>query len=117
MEKRIALLVVVSGFIVSQCLRQIDPMRRNLLELGYDQALVGKGPQALYAYYYYNDPSFINTNMALRLAIAPPYLDSEIGFRHLLSPTTDVGIGIFGGGFADNYYEIRQGHYKQGESF
>ena len=25
---------------------QIDPMQRNLLELGYDQALVGQGPQA-----------------------------------------------------------------------
>ena len=118
MEKRIALLLLATMFTGFQCTGQIDPMRRNLLELGYDQPIVGKGPQAVYAYYYYNNPTFLsNTNMALRLAIAPAYLDSEIGFRHLISPTTDVGIGIFGGGFADNYYEVRQGRYKEKESF
>ncbi len=118
MEKRIALLLVTAVTVaVSTVFGQIDPIHRNLLELGYDQPLMGHGPQALYAYYYYNNPAFVNTNMALRLAIAPAYFDSEIGFRHLLSPTTDVGIGVFGGGFADNYYEIRQGHYFKGQSF
>lgn len=96
---------------------QIDPERRNLLEVGYDQSMNGLGPQALYAYYYYNNPDFAGTNAALRLAIAPVYFDSELGFRHLLSPLTDVGIGIFGGGFANDYYEVRQGHYYRGQSF
>ena len=90
---------------------QIDPYPRNLLELGYDYSLSGQGPQSLYAYYYYNNPALMNTNTALRLAVAPVYLDGELGFRQLLSPYTDVGLGFSGGGFAENYYEIRQGHY------
>lgn len=96
---------------------QIDPYARNLLQLGYDQPLAGRGPHAAYAYYYYNDPAFLNTNMALRLAVAPVYFDGELGFRELLSPTTDVGLALNGGGFNDNYYEIRQGHYLRSESF
>ena len=96
---------------------QIDPYPRNLLQLGYDYSLSGQGPQSLYAYYYYNNPALMNTNTALRLAVAPVYLDGELGFRQLLSPYTDVGLGFSGGGFAENYYEIRQGHYYKDESF
>ena len=101
----------------SVALAQIDPYPRSLLELGYDQSMSGKGPQSLYAYYYYNNPEFLRTNMALHLAVAPVYLDGEIGFRQLLSPHTDVGIGINGGGYGENYYEVRQGRYLEGESF
>ena len=101
----------------SLCLAQIDPLHRNLLQLGYDQSVTGQGPQALYLYYYYNDPEFVRTNLALRLAIAPVYFDGELGFKQLLSPYTDAGIGISGGGFGDNYYEVRQGRYRKEESF
>jgi hypothetical protein len=96
---------------------QIDPYPRNLLELGYDYSLSGQGPQALYAYYYYNNPALMNTNIALRLAVAPVYFDGELGFRQLLSPHTDVGLGLSGGGFGENYYEMRQGQYFKDESF
>lgn len=96
---------------------QVDPIQRSLLQLGYDQPLNGRGPQAVYAYYYYNRPELVGTNVALRLAIAPAYVDGEIGFRELLSPNTDVGIGVYGGAFGDNYYEVRQGDYRLGESF
>jgi hypothetical protein len=85
--------------------------------LGYDQPLAGQGPQAAYAYYYYNNPDFFNTNTALRLAIAPAYVDGEVGFKHLLSPSTDVGLGFNGGLFGANYYEVRQGQYYKSESF
>ena len=98
-------------------LAQIDPYTRSLLQLGYDQSLSSQGPQSLYAYYYYNNPGLLRTNVALRLAVAPVYFDGEIGFRQLLSPHTDVGIGINGGGYGENYYEVRQGHYFKGESF
>jgi hypothetical protein len=100
-----------------QIFAQIDPYRRNLVELGYDQPIVGQGPQAAYAYYYFNNPEFISTNMALRLAVAPVYLDGELGFKQLLSPHTDVGIGLYGGAYGDNYYEVRQGDYVKTESF
>ena len=103
--------------VTSLIFAQIDPKHRNLLELGYDQPIVGQGPQAVYAYYYYNNPEFIRTNMALRLAVAPAYLYSELGFKQLLSPYTDIGIGLYGGAFGDNYYEVRQGHYYKNESF
>jgi hypothetical protein len=96
---------------------QIDPEYRSLLELGYDQPLTGLGPQGIYAYYYYNTPRFFNTNTALRMAFAPAYVDGEVGFKQLLSPTTDVGVGFNGGVFGANYYEVRQGQYYQSESF
>ena len=101
----------------STVLAQIDPYPRSLLQLGYDQSLSGRGPQSLYAYYYYNNPEFLRTNVTLRLAAAPVYLDAEIGFPHLLTPQTSLGIGINGGAFGDNYYEVRQGHYFKDESF
>jgi hypothetical protein len=101
----------------SMVLAQIDPYPRSLLQLGYDQSLSGQGPQSLYAYYYYNNPEFLRTNVTLRLAAAPVYLDAEIGFPHLLTPQTSLGIGINGGAFGDNYYEVRQGHYFKDESF
>ncbi len=110
----VSLVIVLGGF---NCCAQIDPEHRNLLELGYDQPITGKGPQGVYAYYYYNNPDLYNTNVDLRLAIAPAYVDGELGFKQLLSPTTDVGLGLYGGMFGANYYEVRQGRYYQNESF
>jgi hypothetical protein len=110
----VSLVALLGSF---NCYAQIDPMHRNLLELGYDQPLTGKGPQGVYAYYYYNTPELFNTNTALRLAIAPAYVDGELGFKQLLSPTTDVGLGFNGGAFGANYYEVRQGQFYQNESF
>lgn len=96
---------------------QVDPYRRNLIQLGYDQPLTGKGPQGVYAYYHYNDPALTGTNTALRLAVAPVYVDGEFGFRGVLSQNTDLGLGFSGGGFSENYYEIRNGQYVKEESF
>ena len=96
---------------------QIDPVERDLIQMGYNQPVQGRSPLAGYAYYYRNQPDFLHTNLTLRLAVAPTYLDSELGFSHLLGPQTDLGIGAAGGGFADNYNEIRGGKWIQGESF
>jgi hypothetical protein len=96
---------------------QLDPVPRNLIQLGYYQPLEGYAPFAGYAFYYYNRPDFLRTNLTLRLAIAPVYLDSELGFVGALGPNTDLGVGIAGGGFSDNYYEIRDGTYYADESF
>jgi hypothetical protein len=111
-------LILTAALLIDfNCQAQIDPEHRNLLELGYDQPLTGKGPQGVYAYYYYNNPDLYNTNVDLRLAIAPAYVDGELGFKQLISPTTDVGLGFNGGAFGANYYEVRQGRYYQNESF
>ena len=77
----------------------------------------GHAPLAGYAYYYHNQPDFLRTNLTLRLAVAPMYLDSELGFVDGLGPQTDFAIGLAGGGFADSYNEIRGGKCIQGESF
>ncbi len=96
---------------------QIDPEKRRLVQLGYNQPVQGRGPLAGYAFYYFNEPGFIQTNLTLRLAVAPVYLDSELGIRHVLSPNTDLAIGLAGGGFADSYSEIRLGKLLKDESF
>jgi len=96
---------------------QIDPVKRDLIQLGYNQPVEGHSPFAGYAFYYHNQPNFLRTNLTLRLALAPVYLDSELGFVHGLGPNTDFGLGLAGGGFADSYDEIRGGRYFPGESY
>lgn len=99
------------------CQGQIDPYKRELLQLGYNGHLQGHAPLSAYAFYYDNRPGFLRTNLTLRLAVAPIYLDSELGFSQALGPNTDFGLGLAGGGFADSYAEIRQGKYHTHESF
>jgi len=96
---------------------QIDPVRRDLIQLGYNAAFEGHAPLSAYAFYYYNRPDFPRTNLTLRLAVAPTYLDSELGLRNALGENTDVGIGVAGGGYADSYNEVRHGQYLPSESF
>jgi hypothetical protein len=96
---------------------QIDPVKRDLIQIGYNAPLEGHSPLSVYAFYYRNEPNFFQSNLTLRLAIAPTYLDSELGISHVLDPNTDLGIGVAGGGFADSYYEVQQGKYLPQQSF
>jgi hypothetical protein len=98
-------------------LAQIDPVKRDLIQFGYDAAFQGHPPISAYAFYYRNQPDFTRTNLTLRLALAPTYMDSELGILGALTPHTDIGIGIGGGGFADSYNEIRGGKLYPAESF
>src|SRR2546422_521554 len=98
-------------------LGQIDPVPRQLLQVGYNAALQGHAPLSAYAFYYYNKPQFIETNLTLRLAIAPTWLDSELGLSRILGENTDLGIGVAGGGFGDSYEEVRRGKFLPKESF
>jgi hypothetical protein len=109
------LLILLWG---SRCLQaQIDPAKRELIQLGYSYPLQGHAPISAYAFYYANLPNFYQSNLTLRLAVAPIYLDAEVGLINLLGENTDLGLGITGGGFADTYSEIRQGKYLREESF
>ncbi len=110
----LALLVLVAPPSVRA---QLDPEPRQLIQMGYNQPLEGRGPIAGYAFYYWNQPEFIRTNLTLRLAIAPVYLDGELGFKGALGPQTDLALGFSGGGFADSHFEIRQGKFIESESF
>ena len=96
---------------------QIDTVKRELFQFGYNAALEGHSPLSAYAFYYWNQPEFPSTNQTLRLAVAPTYLDSELGIHHVLSEYTDLGIGLAGGGFADNYEEIDGGTFHPNQSF
>jgi hypothetical protein len=96
---------------------QIDPAPRQLLHLGFDQSLKTDGPMGAYAFYYWNQPNVPTTNQFLRLAIAPVYVDGEWGFKGLLGEHTDLGLGFFGGMYANSYNEVRGGNYYRDESF
>ncbi len=96
---------------------QIDPEKRRLIQVGYNAPIQGHAPLAAYGFFYLNQPEFYSTNLTLRLAIAPIYLDGELGFKSLLGPNTDLGVGLAGGGFADLYNEVRQGVFETKESF
>jgi hypothetical protein len=103
--------------LISAGFAQIDPEKRRLIQLGYNQPIEGRGPIAGYGFFYYNQPNFLQTNLTLRAAVAPIYLDAELGFTSLLGPHTDLGLGLAGGGFADSYAEIHEGDYRREESF
>lgn len=96
---------------------QVDPEKRQLVQLGYNLPFEGSGPLSGYAFYYYNRPAFIRSNLTLRLAVAPVYLDSELGIRGVITPHTDLGLGVSGGGYAGSYSEVRQGDFIKEESF
>jgi hypothetical protein len=88
-----------------------------LIQFGYNASFEGHAPLAAYAFYYRNKPHFYRTNLTLRLAVAPTYIDSELGIRQAVADDTDLGIGLAGGGFADSYDEIRSGVFLPKESF
>jgi hypothetical protein len=96
---------------------QIDPVSRKLLQFGYNAPFQGHAPLSAYAFYYWNAPHFPTTNLTMRLAIAPTYVDSEFGILQALGDDTDLGIGFAGGGYADSYDEIRKGKFFENESF
>lgn len=115
-ERRLCLALFFS-LVAGTVWGQIDPDKRELVQFGATQAIEGASPVAAYGFYYLNEPGFFGTNTTLRLALAPVYADSEVGFSGLLGKNTDLGIGLAGGGFADNYYEYHDYKYIPGESF
>ena len=114
---RILSFLLVGILVHLTCQAQIDPYRRQLLQFGYNQPVKGHWPMAGYLFFLLNQPDFPRPDWTLRLAVAPTYLDSELGFTHALGPHTDLALGLSGGGFADSYHEIRRGKYVIEESF
>jgi hypothetical protein len=98
-------------------LAQIDPIPRELIQVAYHKEIVGHAPFSGYGVYYRNDPGFLQTNLTLRTALAPVYVDSELGLKSVLGPNTDLGFGIAGGGFAYSYEEVRRGQWLQNQSW
>src|SRR5262245_12088667 len=96
---------------------QLDPEPRQILHLGVNQSLHEDGPQAHYLFYYWNMPEFHADDRSLRVIVAPTYLDGEYGLKGILGQNTDLGLGVFGGGFDYEYDEVRRGNYFRDESF
>ena len=115
--RKIGAVCVITAAVISSAQAQIDPAPRKLLQLGFDQSLYTDGPMGAYAFYYWNMPNVPTTNQTLRLAIAPGYMDNELGFKGLLGEHTDLAIGVFGGMNAENYKEVRDGQYYKNQSF
>jgi hypothetical protein len=114
--ERILLLSVMLG-LPAGLRAQLDPFPRELIQLAYSKEVIGHAPIAGYAIYYRNVPAMADTNLALRLAVSPVYLDGELGLKQLLGPDTDVGLGLAGGAYAYNYAEIRDGKWYREESY
>ena len=96
---------------------QVDPVRRDLVEAGFDQPLAGHAPLGMYLFYYLSRPQFGDADHALRVALSPTYLDGEWAIRDALGAHTDFAVGVFGGGFDSDYDEIRHGRWVREESF
>jgi len=110
----VALLAVVAA---PGALAQIDPVRRDLVEFGYEQPVHGHFPLAAYLFYYVSRPQFGDADHALRVAIAPTYLDGDWATRNALGPNIDLTLGVQGGAFATDYDEIRDGRWLRVQSF
>ena len=116
-RQAVQLLLCASVLAPALCRAQVDPEKRQLFHLGYNQSFQGLGPIAAYAYYYLNLPDWPREGQTLRLAVAPVYVDGELAFREALGPHTDLAFGAAGGGFADSHSEVRGGRFIKEESF
>lgn len=116
MTRALAALLIVCG-LAAPLRAQIDPEQRRLIQLGYDWPMSGPKPSGAYAFYYINQPHFVRKDLTLRLAVAPVYVDGELGVSGRPEDGNGVAIGLAGGGWADSYNEIHQGHFLREESF
>ena len=114
---RIAIALLAIVFCSPALHAQVDPERRDLFEFGYDQPLAGRAPVGAYVYYYLSRPQFRDAEHALHVALSPVYVDGEWAVRNAFGSHTDIGIEISGGGFADDYNEIRDGRWLRDQSF
>jgi len=110
-------LALLAATLPTSARAQIDPMRRDLFEFGYDQPLAGHAPVSAYLFYDFSRPQFGDAGHALRLTVSPVYLDGEWDIRGVLGPDTDVGIDVNGGGFAYDYDELSGGRWLRDQSF
>jgi len=112
-------IITLVAALVWSCLAfaQVDPVRRDLVEAGYDQPISGHAPLGTYLFYYLSRPQFRDADHALRIALSPAYLDGEWAIRNAFGAHTDFAVGVFGGGFDSDYDEIRNGRWVREESF
>jgi hypothetical protein len=96
---------------------QIDDARRFQLESGIEQGLGQPGPVTPYFFLYLNRPNVNRSSETLRIALAPVYLDAELGIKDAFGSLSDAAIGLSGGGYAFGQNEVFRGDDRRGESF
>jgi len=112
-----AVALAAALFLNAPAAAQIDDTKRTLLEAGYESGLGNPGPAAPYAFLYLNRPGAAGPGSAWRLALAPVFLDTELGLPGALGGRTDVGLGFSGGGYAFGHAQVDRGDEKIGEAF
>ena len=75
---------------------QVDTIIRNQIQLGYDQSLSGKVPQAAYAYNYLNIPQLRRAIYGAMNGDRSRVRDRSLAFVACVRRNTDFGIGIAG---------------------
>jgi hypothetical protein len=111
-----ALAALLLAVLAAPARAQIDDARRFQLEGGYEDGVGSPGPNGAYVFAYLNRPGVLGPGSALRLAVAPVYLDAELGLPNVL-PRTDLGLGFTGGGYAFSQKEVVRGDQRLGESY
>ena len=115
--RRLLASAALIGLAAAPVCAQIDDARRFQLEGGFEQGLGETGPKSPYLFAYLNRPGVYGSSTTLRLALAPVYLDGEVGFTNAFGHYSDAGIGLSGGGYAFGQTEVYRGDEKRGESF
>lgn len=110
-------LAAAALFLAAPASAQIDDTKRLLLEGGYEGGLGSPGPASPYAFLYVNRPGAAGPGSAWRLALAPVYLDTELGLPRAFGGRTDIGLGFSGGGYAFGNAQVHRGDEKTGESY
>ena len=117
MIRMFAAAAALLALVASPARAQIDDALRFQLETGYEQGFLQPGPKSPYVYLYVNRPNIHNSSATLRMALAPVYLDTELGIRKAFGDFADAGIGFSGGGWAFGQTEVFRGDEKRGEEF
>ena len=95
----------------------IDAKTRTRLQLGAEGPLRGNGPFTGYAYLFLTRPQFLHEDLTLRAAIAPVYATAELIRNHWPTTNSALGFGLGGGLYAASHVELRDGRFREAESF
>ena len=89
------LLLCIAVLLPRAARAQVDPEKRQLFQLGYNQSLQGRGPVAADAYYYLNLPDWPREGQTLRLEVGDRVLAIETEQGVLFTPyDPDVEEGL-----------------------
>ena len=75
---------------------QIDPDKRQLLQLGYNASFEGHAPLAAYAFYYLNRPDFYREDLTLRIFLDKNVIEAFANDRQAIVASQKFAPGNLG---------------------